>query len=195
MQKMKFVIEHLEPELYEWCLIEYGHISEIVGKNNLVFTNIKNKKDMDKLKRHGIVYEKSVSELNFQAICVLSQYSKKTLKANDKNNFEYFVFGGILGDNPSKKRTTQIIKQLKKHKIKFETRDLSKKQMPTDVAVYVVKNILDGEKLSDFKFIDEVEIEINENESVTLPFRYAVDENRVIISEKLVEYLRKRKGF
>ncbi len=37
---MKFIIEHLEPELYPWCLIEYKHISKIVGKNNLIYTNI-----------------------------------------------------------------------------------------------------------------------------------------------------------
>src|SRR3989338_2633407 len=101
---MKVIIEHLEPKLYEWCLIEYVHISDIVGNGNLIFANI-DKKYKNKLKSHGIVYEKSVSELNFKNICVLSQYSKKTLKSTDKNNFEYFVFGGILGDDPAKKRT------------------------------------------------------------------------------------------
>ena len=40
---MKFIIEHLEPELYDWCLIEYEHISKIVGKENLIFTNINKK--------------------------------------------------------------------------------------------------------------------------------------------------------
>ena len=55
--------------------------------------------------------------------------------------------------------------------------------MPTDVAVYVTKRILDGKKFSDFRFAGEVEIEINENESVQLPFRYIVDNNKIIISE------------
>ena len=70
---MKFIIEHLEKELYEWCLIEYQHISEIVGKNSTIFTNI-NKKNIKKLKKYGIVFEKSVSELKFNNLCVLSQY-------------------------------------------------------------------------------------------------------------------------
>ncbi len=192
---MKFVVEHLEPELYEWCLIEYEHISEIVGRQNLVFTNIKNKKDLEKLKKYGTVYEKSISELKFKKICVLSQYSEKTLATNDKNNFEYFVFGGILGDNPAQKRTDTIIKNLKNKNIKFETRNLGNQQMPTDVAVYVSKKILEGKKLSDFKFADELEIEINENESINLNFKYVIDNGKVIISEKLVEYLRKRNGF
>ena len=39
-----YVIEHLEPKLWEWCEIEYESISKIVGKENLWFTNIKNEK-------------------------------------------------------------------------------------------------------------------------------------------------------
>ncbi len=192
---MKFIIEHLEAELYEWCLIEYIHISGIVGKENLIFTNIKDKNDASKLKKYGDVFGKTIAELKFGSICVLSQYSNKTLETNDKNKFKYLVFGGILGDNPAKKRTNDIIDELKRNKISFEDRNLGNIQMPTDNAVYAAKKILDGSKLSDLKFINEVEIEINDNESVTLPFRYVVDNNRIIISEKLVEYLRKRKEF
>ena len=191
---MKFIIEHLEPELYEWCLIEYEHISKIIGKNNAIFTNI-DKNGRDKLKDYGTVYEESVSDLSFNNICVLSQYAEKTLTANDKNKFQYFVFGGILGDNPAKKRTNAIIDNLKNKKINFETRNLGNVQMPTDVAVYVTKKILEGKNINDFKFIDKVEIEINENESVTLPFRYVIDNNKLVINEKLVEHLRKRKEF
>ena len=191
---MKFIIEHLEPELYEWCLIEYEHISKIAGKDSVMFTNI-NKKYYKKLQKYGKVSEKSVSKLKLKNICVLSQYSKKTLASKDKNKLQYFVVGGILGDNPAKKITNILINNLKKHKIKFEARNLGNLQMPTDNAVYVAKNILDGKKLNDFRFVDELEIEINQNESITLPFRYVVDKNKVVISKKLVGYLRKRKEF
>ena len=192
---MKFVIEHLEPELHEWCLIEYEHISEIVGKGNLIFTNIKHENDRNKLKKFGQIFDKSVSELKLEDICVLSQYAKKTLTTDDKNKFQYFVLGGILGDNPAKRRTDDIIKELRHKKIKFEERNLGAKQMPTDAAAYVSKKILDGKKLNEFRFADELEIQISENESVSLNFRYAVDYNKVIISEKLVDHLRKRKEF
>ena len=161
----------------------------------MFFTNIKNKNDNFKLKKLGSVLGKSVSELGFQNICVLSQYGTKTLATNDKTKFEYLVFGGILGDKPAKRRTEDIIRELKQNKIKFEERNLGSAQMPTDNAVYASKKILDGSKLNDLKFIDEVEIQINENESVSLPFRYVVDDNNLIISEKLVEHLRKRKEF
>ncbi len=192
---MKFIIEHLEPELYEWCLIEYEHMSRIVGKDNLVFTNIKNKKDQERLKKYGTIEGKGISQLNFKKICVLSQYSDKTLKTEDKNEFDYFVFGGILGDNPAKKRTVELTKELKKAGLKFETRNLGEKQMPTDTAVYVTKKILDGKKFADFKFVDEMEIEINENECVNLNFRYVVDGGKLIINERLVGYLREKGGF
>jgi len=192
---MKFVIEHLEPELYDWCVIEYGHISKISGKGNLIFTNIKNKKEGSKLKKYGTIYNKGISELKFKKICILSQYSKKTLETEDKDNFEYFVFGGILGDNPAKRRTLELEKELEKAGLQFETRNLGKKQMPTDTAVYVAKKILEGKELEDFKFVDELEIEINENESVTLNFRFVVDDGKLIINEKLVDYLREKEEF
>ncbi|PIY60292.1 hypothetical protein COY95_02530 [Candidatus Woesearchaeota archaeon CG_4_10_14_0_8_um_filter_47_5] len=40
---MKFIIEHMEPELYPWCLLEYRHISQIVGKGQVVFTKVTGK--------------------------------------------------------------------------------------------------------------------------------------------------------
>lgn len=192
---MKFVIDHLESELYEWCLIEYEHISKIVGKGNLIFTNINNKKDATTLKKYGNVYEKGVSEMDFKNVCVLSQYSEKTLKTEDKKKFGYFVFGGILGDNPAKKRTVEMTEEMEKKGMKFETRNLGEKQMPTDTAAYVAKKILGGGKLEEMEFVDELEIEINENESVTLNFRFLVDGGKLVINEKLVEHLRERKGF
>ena len=134
-------------------------------------------------------------KFNKNKVCVLSQYSTKTLTAKDKSQFQYFIFGGILGDNPAKRRTEDITKELKNKKIKFEVRNLGKKQMPTDAAAYVAKKILEGKKLSDFRFVDELEVQINKDESVNLNFRYVVDNGKVVISEKLVDYLRKRKEF
>jgi len=192
---MKFVIEHLENELYDWCLIEYEHISSIVGKENLIFTNIANKKDADKLKKLGYVHENKICETDFENICVLSQYAEKTISSLDNKKFEYFVFGGILGDNPAKKRTETIINDLKDTEKMFDERNLGKAQMPTDVAVYAAKQMLNGKKLSDFKFVDKLEIEIDEDESVELDFRYIIDNNKPIISEKLVEYIKNHEGF
>ena len=191
---MQFIFEHLDAELYEWSLIEYRHISKIVGKNNVVFSNIQ-KKDSIKLKNYGKVLQESCAEIGLRKICVLSQHAAKTLTTADNKNFDCCIFGGILGDNPAKNRTKEIEDKLQAGKIAFETRNLGIRQMPTDVAVYVAKKILDGSKLENLKFIENVEIEINENECVDLPFRYIIDDNKIIISEELVEHLRKRKEF
>ena len=185
---MRYIVEHLEPEVYDWCLIEYNHISKIVGKENLIFTNVKNGKQ--KLKGLGEVKEKSVAELGLKNTCVLDLDADIELHPDDKK-FDYLIFGGILGDFPPKKRTKAELSS----KLKGEKRNLGNKQMPTDTAVYVAKNIIEGKKLNEFEFKDEIEIDIREGESIILPFRYVVENNKVILPDGFVEFLKKRKGF
>lgn len=180
---MKFIIEHLEPELFEWCILEYKHISEIVGKDNLIFTNIK--KDKNKIKDLGKVYKESVKELDFKNACILDPFAEKILSKNDK--FDYLILGGILGDYPMKKRTEIELSS----KMDAEKRNLGKEQMSTDTAVYVANEITKGKTLNDFKFKDEIEIEIDEGESIQLPFRYVIINNKPMLPKGLIEYLKK----
>lgn len=184
----KFIIEHLDPELFDWCFLEYQHISEIVGKENAIFTKIQ-EEDREKLSPFGEVHTKNVKELGLQNGCILDPYAKEQLKPEDKKKFEYFIFGGILGNNPAQKRTELLTKQLD-----FPTRNLGEKQMSTDTAVFVTKKVLEGRKLKDFHFVDQLEIEVQEGESVELPYRYVVEDKKVILSDKLVEHIRKH-GF
>lgn len=185
---MKFIIEHLEPELFEWCIAEYEEISRIVGKQNLIFTNIK--KDAEKLKNFGRVEAKSVSELELKNACVLDPEAEKELSFEDK--FNYLIFGGILGDNPPKKRTkAELTNKIKN----AEKRNLGKKQMSTDTAVAVAKIITEGKKLSQIKFIDNPEIEIKKGESVQLPYRYISNDEKPIIPDKIIEILKRETEF
>jgi len=181
---MKFVIEHLEEQLYEWCILEYKHISKIVGKDNLIFTNVKS----DKLLDFGEVTKESVNDLDFKKVCVLDPFAEKELSCDDK--FDYIVLGGILGDEPMQRRTEKEIK------IKEAvSRNMGADQMSTDTAVYVAKHIIDGGKLSDIKFKDEIEIEIAEGESVILPFRYVLLDGKPMLPDGFVEFLKTREGF
>jgi len=186
---MKYILEHLEKRLYKWCFIEYKHISEIVGKDNLIFTNIKSEKERIKLKPYGKICKESIAELNLKNMCILDPAAEKTLSPKDK--FSYLVFGGILGDYPPKARTKKELSS----KIKCEKRNLGKGQMPTDNAIYVAKQIAEGKTLEDLKFISNITIEINENEAVDLPFRYVLVNNKPLISEELAKHLKKRKYF
>ena len=112
---MKYILEHLEKRLYTWCLLEYEHISQLVGKEKLIFTNIKTEKQKAKLKPFGQVESKSVINLglNNEKVCILDPFAPKTLTSEDGKRFEYFIFGGILGDYPMRARTKEELQNFK----------------------------------------------------------------------------------
>ncbi len=189
---MKFIIEHLESKLYKWCFLEYKHVAEIVGNKNLIFTNIKNAKDRKKLNPFGKTNEKSVAELNFKNCCVLDPNAEKTLIPKEAKKFSCFIFGGILGDYPAKKRTKKLLTSKIKN---VQIKNLGKKQMATDNAVLVVKKIIRGKPLAEIKFCDKLKIKINKVESIILPYRYVCEKNnKPVISKELIEHIKKSKG-
>lgn len=179
-----FIIEHLEPRMYPWCLIEYKSISKIVGKNNLWFTNVKN--NSFKLKNCGKVFQKSVKSMNLENACVLDPEASKVLTKKDKK-FKYFILGGILGDNPPKKRT---FAELTKFLPNTKKRNIGKSQFSTDNAVFVVNEILKGIPLKKMKFQDFNEIKINKIESVILPFKYPLTNGKPRISRELIKFIK-----
>lgn len=188
---MRYIIEHLDQELFDWCFLEYSHISEIVGKENLLFTNIKNQVEKKKLEALGSVEEKCVKELQLDKICVLDPEAKKTLAPEDAKEFMYLVFGGILGNYPPEKRTKKELTRT----IQCETRNLGKQQMSTNTAVYVAKKIIEGRKLSEFQFIEELTIPIEEGEEIILPFRFVVENDKPVLAKGYIEFIKNQKMF
>lgn len=185
-----YIIEHLEPRVYKWCLIEYKNISKIVGKSNLWFTNIKRKNKA--LEQLGKVIKDSASQLNLKNACVLDPQAPSTLEPKEAKTFDYFVFGGILGDYPPKKRTTPELT----NKIKnAEARNIGKKQFSTDNAVFVTKKIAEGTPLNKIRCINTLTIKINEIESIELPYCYPIIGDKPQISEELVRFLKRKRGF
>ncbi|PIN75429.1 hypothetical protein COV18_03365 [Candidatus Woesearchaeota archaeon CG10_big_fil_rev_8_21_14_0_10_37_12] len=184
---MIFVIEHLEPELFDWCKLEYKHISSVVGKDNLLFTNI----DDDFLKNIGKVNRKSVLDLNLQNACILDPEAEEEFTPEVAKQFDYVIFGGILGAYPPKKRTAE---ELSNH-LQVPKFNLGKEQMSTDTAVIVTKLICDGKKLSELKFQDGIEIDIAEGESVQLPYKYLILNGRPMLPDGLVEMLKEQEEF
>ncbi|MBI2565136.1 hypothetical protein HYV79_04075 [Candidatus Woesearchaeota archaeon] len=184
-----FIIEHLEPKLWAWCLAEYEHTSKIVGKKNVWFTNLNSPQNCsDKIKNLGITKNKSVIQLNLKNSCLLDPKAKKELTPNEAKNFNYFIFGGILGNAPAEGRTRILSENLN-----CEKRKLGPKQMSTDTAVLVTKMIVDGKRLQEINFIDEPEIQTDKNESVILPYRYVAKNKKPVICKKIQLLL--RKGF
>jgi len=185
-----YIIEHLEPKVYPWCLIEYRNISRIVGASNLWFTNIKREnKDLEKI---GRVFRNSAAELSLKNACVLDPEANKTLFPKEAKQFDYFIFGGILGDYPPRKRTeSELTGRIKNAQV----RNIGKKQFSTDNAVLVTKKIVGGFPLSKIKFIDKLIIRINDVESIELPYHYPVINGKPQISNELINFLRKKKSF
>ena len=184
-----YIIEHLEPKLFDWCLIEYENISNIVGKDNLWFTNIKQKADIKKLEKLGKVFSESARTIKLSKVCILDP-EEKTL--SPKEDFLYYIFGGILGDFPPRKRTGE---ELTKFLPNAEKKNIGKEQMSTDNAVYTVKQIADGKKFEELKFTDNAVIQLSEFESVELPYRYNLVEGKPFMSKKIVNYIKKNGAF
>lgn len=183
-----FIIEHLEPELGEWCRIEYEHISEIVGKEALWFTNAKDEKDQKILEKYGKVYEESVKNIKLENACILDPESPTALTPENSKKFSYFIFGGILGDYPPRKRTQA---ELTSFLLTIPAFNIGHSQMSTDNAIYAVKKIIEGTKLEKIPFKENIEIKINKIESTILPYKYALVKNKPLISPKLLNYLKK----
>jgi ribosome biogenesis SPOUT family RNA methylase Rps3 len=182
-----FIIEHLDKKVYPWCLIEYKSISKMLGKSKVWFTNI-DKKDINKLVKYGKVFSKSVKTMNLKEACVLDPQAKLTLDPKNSQKFKFFIVGGILGDYPPKKRTK---KELTKF-IKAKSMNLGKSQFSTDNAVYVTKKIIEGKKLSEMKFQNNIKIKINSVLTTILPYKYPLIKDKPRISKELVRFIIKR---
>lgn len=168
-------------------------MSKITGKGNIIFANIKNKKGLLKLKKLGNALKESVFtlKLNKNKACVLDPGSDKTLTPAIAKKFNYFIFGGILGNYPPEKRTGKLLTK----KSDFKSFNIGKKQMSTDNAVLAVKLIADGIPLEKIKFKDNIKIKTGENEEVILPYRYVVLNGKIFISEELLRSLKRGKRF
>jgi ribosome biogenesis SPOUT family RNA methylase Rps3 len=186
-----FIIEHLEPELYDWCLLEYRHISQIARKEYLLFTNVKSPKDQKKLAEFGKVEARSVKDLPLvkSRMCLLDPNAGGVLTPYDcKNQFEYLIFGGILGDDPPKGRTKKAFAGLDCNK-----RNLGNKQMSTDTAVYVAKKIAEGTQFADIEFVDELAIPVDKGEEIILPYRYVVENGKPVLADGYTEFVKENK--
>lgn len=198
--KKQYIIEHMD-ELGKWTTLEYIHICEIVKDENTVFTNfVENEDSVFGEKYKPRCFQKSINELkdvfDFNRICLLDMKADKTLTYEDCDKFDYFIFGGILGNVPSEDRTSV----LRKMSFPF-SRNLGTVQMTTNTAVLVCHMIAnDKVKLDDIPYIDSPELYLhnNDKESILLPFRYVSkyyytkdekDKEEPILPEQFVEYL------
>ncbi|ETN42179.1 uncharacterized protein HMPREF1541_04120 [Cyphellophora europaea CBS 101466] len=176
-QKKVFVVEHLDPELGPWSGLEYKTIaqeSRAAGCDFILSSVPASLLASDELRDVGADAKMASVEDYFAArkdrICLLDPQASQELSPADASNFDVFLFGGILGDDPPRDRTSELRKK------GFNGRRLGPKQMTTDTAVRVTRLVvLEQQKLDDISYVDFPELKLGEHESTEMPFRYVVD--------------------
>jgi ribosome biogenesis SPOUT family RNA methylase Rps3 len=182
------VIEHCEPALSEWLLLEYKHAAKL-WKKNLVFTKIVDKKTSNILRKLGSVKKEKVKNLFSNNKCIiLDPQAKKPLTSKDCLDAEVIIIGGLLGYEKPRGRTKKLISNTSG----FTTRHLGKLQLSIDGAVFVAKAICLGLNLKDIEIAKEIEIIHDSIHSTILPFGYPIIENKPVITPGLINYLTKQ---
>ncbi len=143
----------MEHGFSDWVILEYSAIIKDVGRENLFLTSLPDSTTEieipQQLKDVGLQWttEEAISLPNvFQGIpnieksrvCLLDPAAETDLVPEDAEKFDYFVFGGILGDHPPRDRTGEL-----RRKYGFVGKRLGAKQMTTDTAVRVTQLIVD----------------------------------------------------
>jgi ribosome biogenesis SPOUT family RNA methylase Rps3 len=110
-----------------------------------------------------------------ERVCLLDMKAESELKPEDYEEFDVFLFGGILGDHPSKDRTSYLRVE------GYKSRHLGVLQMTTDTALLCTKLVLENKfKLNNIPSVDEpefVKAGTNGKESVCMEgFRYITDD-------------------
>ena len=170
-------------------------MKNIVGPERLIITNfnhsLKGERECD---LSGIQFMKEsindLQEIPKERICLLDSEASEELNPADVGNFDYFLFGGILGnvDEFDFDRTSVL-------RVKgFPTRSLGSMQMTTDTAVRVTKMILlDKIPFPTIPFCDRPEFDMPESsEKLIMNFRYVKgSEGEPLICVKVLELLKK----
>lgn len=100
-----FVVEHLDPELEEWSSLEYAAIASechATGSSFLLSSVPESLQLPEKLQQaNGLSVERRGVEEIYAAqkdkVCLLDPAASKDLSPEDGDNFDIFLFGGILG--------------------------------------------------------------------------------------------------
>ncbi|PKX94474.1 SAM-dependent methyltransferase [Aspergillus novofumigatus IBT 16806] len=194
-RQLTFVVEHLDPELGPWSALEYGCIareSHAAGARFLlssVPTSLQLPNDL--AATQGLEVEhRSVEEIfadHKSKVCLLDPAAQVELSPEDGDIFDVFLFGGILGDDPPRDRTSELRKK------GYVGRRLGPKQMTTDTAVRVSRIVVKEKvPLEKIEFVDYPEIIVNKHERTEMPFRYVKgDDGQPIMPAGMVDLIKK----
>ncbi|ANB12333.1 Sfm1p [Sugiyamaella lignohabitans] len=135
----------MEEGFSEWTRLEYLAIARDIGGENLFLTSIAQSVEVPQeliaagiqWTHHDITKFANIDPaFTAERVCLLDPAATQELVPEDNEKFDYFLFGGILGDHPPRDRTGE----LRKHG--YVGRHLGKTQMTTDTAVRVTNIVL-----------------------------------------------------
>ncbi|KAK7991980.1 Protein arginine N-methyltransferase SFM1 [Apiospora saccharicola] len=196
-EQKTYIVEHLDPELGPWSALEYCAIARETAGCNGVFM-------LSSLPEGFQVPEELKQEKAFRAetrgvedmypagqgkerVCLLDPAAEEDLNPDDKRDFDVFLFGGILGDDPPRDRTSELRKK------GFTGRRLGPIQMTTDTAVRVTRMVVEEQFTLDcIPYLDHPELKFGEKECTEMPFRYVKGKDgNPIMPEGMVDLIKK----
>ncbi|RKF83112.1 Protein arginine N-methyltransferase SFM1 [Golovinomyces cichoracearum] len=198
MTAKSFIVEHLDDELGKWSELEYLAITMECHRAGARFclsclpTSLVLPDSL--LNAPGLMVENESIEIMYadkkDCVCLLDPAAPKRLSPEDGDIFTTFLFGGILGDDPPRDRTSELRSK------GYQGRNLGPLQMTTDTAVRVTRIvILEKKRLDEIRYNDQPEIHVNKNEKIIMPFRYVQDaEGNTIMPEGMLELIKKDSG-
>ncbi|KAM3533926.1 hypothetical protein MY4038_002804 [Beauveria bassiana] len=163
------IVEHLDPELGPWSELEYKCIAKESHERNsdFILSCLPDGFKVPDTLANSPAFKaehRGVEELYADTknrVCLLDPAAAKDLSPEDGDNFDVFLFGGILD------RTSELRKK------GFEGRRLGPQQMTTDTAVRVTRIVVqDKIALDKIDYLDFPELKFNKYESTEMPFRY-----------------------
>jgi ribosome biogenesis SPOUT family RNA methylase Rps3 len=190
MRNVLIIIEHLEPVLGKWIWLEYKHISNMVGYQNLLFANVRRRNEASKLRGIGRVTRKStviLQKRQDQPMIVLDPQSPNPLSHSDFSDSTCLIIGGILGDHPAGGRTKLALTD---RMPSIPSRNLGQYQFSVDGAVHMAMEIVSGKSIGDIPVKIGVEIKVNKRHSCYLPFAYPLVRGKPLLAPGLAKYLR-----
>ncbi|SPO06659.1 probable DUF431 domain protein [Cephalotrichum gorgonifer] len=190
-----YIVEHLDDELGPWSELEYVTIAKDshMSGNTFLLSSLPPSLDLPATLSSLPAFKsetRGVEELyaaTKDRVCLLDPAAAQDLSPEDGDCFDVFLFGGILGDDPPRDRTSELRAK------GFQGRRLGSKQMTTDTAVRVTRIVVqDKVPLDSIPYDDFPELKFNERESTEMPFRYVKGEDgKPIMPEGMVELIRK----
>ncbi len=186
----RIIIEHLEKVVGRWIWLEYKHVSRMVGRENLLITNIKKRRDGIKIAEIASIANLSITKLPFDRskLIILDPRAEIALDRQDLKGDKWIILGGILGDYPPIGRTELL---LSKGMRDTPHRNIGRHQFSIDGAVFIVLQMAKGKSLKNIPITLNPEIIITDNYSVTLPFAFPQVDGKPLFAPGLIGYLKR----